>query len=165
MAEICCMVIAFAVADQALCRCGALTAAGEFLARLSGRSPAVCSGLLSSALDITAVTRLPVGDLTLIPAVSALTAFGGLCVFLQIGAAVRGEFPLLPMILLRGAGAVLSFFISRCMVTEELLMSSAVPAAAVSGAVTSAPSPVPSVLLIIMTVTVLREREKLTINN
>ena len=163
MAEICAMVIAFAVLNSALVRSGALTAAGALLSRISGRGETVSGGLLSAILDVTAVTRLPEGDPTLLPWISALTAFGGLCVYLQIAASVRGEFPLLPMFFLRIAAAVLSYILCRTMLPDGLLMSTAVPAAAVPGAVTSAPSPVPSVLLILMTVTVLRERDKLTI--
>ena len=69
------------------------------------------------------------------------------------------------MFFLRIAAAVLSYILCRTMLPDGLLMSTAVPAAAVPGAVTSAPSPVPSVLLILMTVTVLRERDKLAIKN
>ncbi|MBQ8960545.1 MAG: hypothetical protein IJ071_04925 [Ruminococcus sp.] len=161
MAEICCAVLAFSVVTAALSSVGALSAAGELLGRLSGRPAAVCESLCAAFLDVTAVTKLPAGDPTLLPALSALTAFGGVCVFVQISAAVRGEFPLWRTVLLRILAGGLSYLICRGLLPEDMIMGASVSAAALRTAATGAASPVPSVLLIVMTVTVLREREGL----
>ncbi|HOO06019.1 MAG TPA: hypothetical protein PLH83_05945 [Ruminococcus sp.] len=165
MAEICCAVLAFAVVTAALEAVGALSAAGELLSSLTDRPSAVCQSLCAAVLDVTAVIRLPAGDPTLLPALSAVTSFGGICVFVQLCAAVRGKFPLWRTFLLRLIAGALSYLICRGLLPEEMLMGSTVSAAALQTAVTAASSPVPSVLLILMTVTVLKERERLSINN
>ncbi|MBQ8122475.1 MAG: hypothetical protein IJ170_04055, partial [Ruminococcus sp.] len=67
--------------------------------------------------------------------------------------------------LLRLIAGALSYLICRGLLPEEMLMGSTVSAAALQTAFTAASSPVPSVLLILMTVTVLKERERLSINN
>ena len=158
MAEICAAILGFAVISALLVRTGALPAAAELFARLTGRDFTTSAGLICAALDVTAVGSLPAGDYTLLPAISALVTFGGGCVFMQLAAIYRGKLSLLPTAVLRLGAAAVSF--AACRLLLPLFIAGETVSAAVVTKVHSAPSPVPSVLLAVMTVMVFVKYEK-----
>jgi len=148
--DICFAVLAFAVTESFLKGTGIFYT----LSNIFGISP----DILSSVLDITAVNRLPVNDYTLLPFLSALVSFGGLCVIFQLTAITSGKISLIPILLIRLFTSLASFIICRLLmpffISGESIAVSAVK-------IYKSPSPVPSVLLIIMTVSVFCEYEKL----
>ena len=150
MGEICFAVTAFAVISALLGHFGIIPAAAELLSRISGRDYSSAAGLICSAIDVTAVSGLPSGDMTLLPPAAGLISFGGLCVFMQISAIFRGELSLVPAFLLRICASALSFGICRILL-PHFLLGEAVCAAAMRPQLHSGDSPVPSVLLAIMT--------------
>lgn len=150
MTDICFMIIAFSVIASVLKDYGTISAAGAFLSELSGIDADSSEQLLSAFLDVTSVNGLPRGDYTLLPYICALSSFGGICVIFQIAAVTSGCYSLKPLIFLRLAAAVLSFLICNSimpfMLKEEVLAVSTFNAGAYKSG-----SPVPSVMLIIMT--------------
>lgn len=150
MADICFMVMAFSVITFALKDFGVISAAGAFLSRFTGIDINSSEQLISSFLDVTSVNGLPHGDYTLLPWICALTSFGGVCVIFQIAAVTSGCFSLKLLIMLRLAAAVLSFFI--CRVIMPFMLRNEVLAVSTFNVKTyQSESPVPSIMLIIMT--------------
>ena len=155
MAQLCFTVLAFAVITAMLGSLGFTGAVSDMLTALSGRPHRETAALTAAFLDITAAGSLTHGDHTLLPAVTALVSFGGVCVFFQLGAVSGGEIPLLPVVLMRAAAAALSYFICRALL--PFLMAGETVTVSVAGAVHRADSVVPSVMLILMSVMVMRE--------
>ena len=158
MAEICAAILGFAVISAILVRAGAIPAAAELLSRLTGRDFPTSAGLICSALDVTAVSSLPAGDFTLLPVISALVAFGGGCVFMQLAAIFRGRLSLMPAAGIRLGAAAVSY--AACRLMLPMFIAGEAVSAAATTQVCSAASPVPSVILAVMTAVVLVEYEK-----
>ena len=156
MGVICLTVTAFSAAAEFLRYLGIFPLLADLLSAVTGRSPKVCEKLLSAAFDVTAAAELPSGDFTLLPAVSALVSFGGICVFAQLKAVCRGKLPVLPVIGIRTIAAVLSYILCRFALPFAMLSETA-PAAAAH--LHKSPSPVPSVMLMLMTAAVFRQRD------
>ena len=144
MAEICFTIAAFSVFSGMLLSSGVLSAAGG----------EITQKLVLTFLDVTAAGELSHGNYALLPWLSAAVSFGGVCVLFQIAAIVSGRLSMLPLIVTRLAASVLSFGICS-LIMPYMLRNEAVPAAAVGASVHSAPSPVPSVMLILMTFSLL----------
>lgn len=156
MADICSSVLIFSVFTVMLGKCGVLAAIGAAASSLTGLSADICRLLTAALLDITNVGGLPCGDYTLLPYLSALTSFGGLCVIFQIAAVTSGKLSVKPLVAMRLAASVLSFIICR-VISPFLLRGEAVSAAAVKVRAHENASAVPSVMLIIMTLMLFRE--------
>ena len=156
MGDICIMIAALAAASAALARTGVTAAAGELLGKLPDLDRIRGEVIVAAFLDVTNISKLPCGDWLLLPYISALTAFGGVCVLLQLRALTAGKLSLKPFIIMRIAAAVLSFFI--CRLIMPFFMAGEVTEA-MSPCIISAGngSPVPSVMLIIMTVMLMVE--------
>ena len=150
MADICMMIAAFSVISAILSQLGISEAAGRLISEVSGRDNAACEAIFRCALDVTAAEELPCGDYSLLPVISSLTSFGGLCVIFQISAITSGKLSVRPLIFIRLTAAVMSFFICR-IVMPFILRNEAVTAAAVNISIHKGSSPVPSVMLILMT--------------
>ena len=148
MAQLCSTVLVFSVISSMLGSFGITGAIADALTALSGRPHRETAALTAAFLDVTAIGTLPRGDHTLLPAVSALISFGGVCVFFQLRAVSGGEVSLLPAVILRTAAAGLSYVI--CRLALPYLMAGETVSAAVTGAVHRADSAVPSVMLILM---------------
>lgn len=158
MTEICAAILGFAVISAILVRAGVIPAAAELLSRLTGRDFPTSAGLICSALDVTAVSSLPAGDFTLLPVISALVAFGGGCMFMQLAAIFRGRLSLMPAAGIRLGAAAVSY--AACRLMLPMFIAGEAVSAAATTQVCSAASPVPSVILAVMTAVVLVEHEK-----
>ena len=112
--------------------------------------------IFSAILDITAISEISVD----IPTAAALISFGGVCVFFQISAIFRGKLSVFPLVAMRIAAAVLSYGI--CRILQPIFISGDVTAVfAASGCMHREASPVPSVMLIIMTAVVIAKSVKI----
>ena len=112
--------------------------------------------IFSAVLDITAISEISVN----IPTAAALISFGGVCVFFQILAIFRGKLSVFPLVAMRTVTAVLSYGI--CRIFQPIFISGDVTAVfAPSGCMHREASPVPSVMLIIMTGVVIAESAKI----
>jgi hypothetical protein len=154
MGDICIMIAAFAAANAALTRSGITAAAGELLRKLPHLDRISGEVIVAALLDVTNISKLPCGDWLLLPYISGLTAFGGVCVFLQIAVLTAGKLSLKPIIIMRSAAAIMSFFI--CRLIMPFFMVSEITEV-LSPRMSSTASPVPSVMLIIMTVMLMLE--------
>ena len=156
MGEICFAVAAFAVISSLLECFGIIPAAAELLSSATGRDLSSAKGIIGSVIDVTAVSSLPCGNMTLLPPAAGLVSFGGLCVFMQLSAIYRGELSLAPAFLLRICASALSFGICRVLL-PHFFVGKTVCAAAMRSQLHRGASPVPSVLLILMTVMLFAE--------
>ena len=150
MADVCFITAAFAAAVSMLKGTGIIRLTGSCLKVLAPMSSSAEEALSMPLFDVTAVSELPVQDYTLLPVICGFTAFGGVCVLLQLSAVCRGKFSILPAVLMRIAAGVISYFICRALM-PHMLDGEAVPAAVVKVSAHSEPSPVPSIMLLIMT--------------
>lgn len=113
-------------------------------------------GILRAVLDVTAISEITAD----IPTASALISFGGVCVFFQISAIFRGKLSILPLVAIRTLTAVLSYFI--CSGLQPFFISGEVTTVfAPTSSIYRETSPVPSVMLIIMTAVVMAETAKI----
>lgn len=160
IADICIMITAFSVLTAFLQETGVIGLAGRLISQLTDISPENGEGLTLAFLDVTAVGGLEKNNYGLLPAICGLTSFGGICVIMQIAALTSGRLSIKPLVFMRAAAAILSAVICR-MLMPYMLAEETVSAAEISFAAHREPSPVPSLLLILMTVFLFREYEKL----
>ena len=155
MGEICAMIVFFSVAAHFLTAAfGA--AAGELPWKLPCLGGITAEAPIAAFLDVTNVAGFPRGDWLLLPLISGLTAFGGICVLMQLAALTRGKLSLVPFIIMRAAAAVLSYIICRGLL--PLFMEGEITeVSSIKAESTRSVSPVPSVMLIIMTVALMLE--------
>ena len=160
MGELCFMVTAFSVITAMLSSFGVISAAADFFSRITGFSEEVSGAFIPAVLDITAVRGLPTNNYALLPWLCALVSFGGICVLFQASAIISGRFSVLPFVVIRLAASVLSYCICRIimpfMISEEIIA-----AASVNVSAHSAPSFVPSLMLLFMTFIIMAEYDKL----
>lgn len=148
MADICIMITAFSVFTAFLTVSGTAAAVGELLGKLPDLDRISGEATVAAVLDVTNMGKYPSGDWLLLPYISGLTAFGGVCVIFQISALTAGKISLKPFILMRSAAGAVSFGICR-LIMPYFMEGETVAAAAVN--VRSSSSPIPSVMLVIMT--------------
>lgn len=156
-AGVCFMVMMFSVLSAMLRDIGAAGAAAAAISHMTGYDEEMSRLLFDAFLDVTAVSRLTPGNYAVLPAVSALVSFGGICVIMQIASIADGELSILPMIVIRAAAACLSSGICR-LIMPFFLEGEAVAASA-GFHVYRASSPVPSVMLMLMTIMLLSGSE------
>lgn len=153
MAQLCFTVTAFAVISAMLGRLGISGAAADMMSAVTGRPASETLSITAALLDVTAVTGLPHGDFTLLPAVTALISFGGICVFFQLSAVSSGKISVIPAMLIRTAAAAASCGI--CRAAMPFFIAGETVSAAVTAGFHKAPSVIPSIMLIFMTIMVM----------
>ena len=144
LGEMCCCVVIFSVLAKILEKIG-------FFGYISANG-----GIIKAILDITAISEISVD----VPTAAALISFGGLCVFFQISAIFRGKLSMLPFLMIRTAATFLSWGICRIYLKFFVSEKAAMVFAPVSR-FHSESSPVPSVMLILMTGVVILETAKI----
>lgn len=157
--NICFMVMIFAVITAILDYTGIISVIGKFISGITGISAEDSGQIVKAVTDVTAVTGFSHGNYKLLPYLSALISFGGICVIFQISA-VSGGLSLKPMIIERLIISVISFIVCRIL-SPVILSGETVFTSSVNVRTHQAHSPVPSVMLIIMTFFLLSEYEKI----
>lgn len=151
---ICLAVMVFSVPAAALECTDVASAVGSLISEISGIPSEDAEVLCCSVLDITALGDVSHGNYRLLPWICALVSFGGICVMFQISAVTSGKISLVPLVITRLAAAVLSFFLCRIfmpfMLRDEVIRTSATEIRSFRS-----DSPIPSLLLIVMTVMVI----------
>ena len=150
MAVICFTVTAFSVVSAFLDYSGIFDKAGSLLSHILSLPAKNVTSLLHGAFDITDTGQLPHDDHTLLPFLCAITSFGGICVLFQLSALIRGRLSMKPIILIRTAAGILSAVICR-IVTPFFLRHELRAVSLTDIRLYSSRSPVPSVMLMIMT--------------
>lgn len=160
MANICFMITAFSVITAFIFQTGISSNISGVLSEKVGIPEHFSEGLIFAFLDITNINTLPSGDYNLLPALSALISFGGICVILQISVLISGKISIKPLILLRTAAAVLSYIICK-MIAPHMLTNETVPTSNINYNMINSESPVSSFLLIIMTIILFGQYENI----
>lgn len=136
---VCIMIIAFSCISAILGASGALS-----------QLTSEWENIVYTTLEISNVAHL--SKSCTLPVLAALFSFGGVCVIVQIIAIIKGHFSILRFILSRIPAAVISYFtayFSIMLFPEEVIMT-----AKVNVGIRSI-SPLPSLILIIMTILLL----------
>ena len=110
--------------------------------------------LIISLIEVTSVTELQKNQFNLIPAVTAVFSFGGLSVILQLKAITKNRFSYKKFFISRIFIAIFSFLISKIAVKHISITASVVAITVGSRDI----SPIPSVILIIMTILLLYKK-------
>lgn len=159
MAEICFAVLAFAVITAVLRDFGILSFLAEILSQISGFSAETAEKIICSAIDVTAINDLTKENANLIPVASGLVSFGGFCVFLQISAIFKGKLSIFPLIFFRSIAGILSGIICKVLL-YFFADNKTITVSLINTHLHKSSSPVPSILLIIMTAVLFWEYEK-----
>ncbi|MDE6789728.1 MAG: hypothetical protein K2J47_10485 [Ruminococcus sp.] len=159
MAEICCAVLAFSVITAFLRDSGILSAVSGILAETSGFSNETAEKIICSVIDVTAISNVTKENVSLIPIASGLVSFGGLCVFLQISAIFKGRLSVFPLIFFRTVAGILSGLVCKVLL-PFFISDESIAVSSMSSQLHQSASPVPSILLIIMTAVLFLEYEK-----
>ncbi|MCM1314473.1 MAG: hypothetical protein NC040_05780 [Muribaculaceae bacterium] len=157
--NICFMVMIFAVITAVLDYTGIISAAGKIISEITNLSVEDSKQIIRAVTDVTAVNEFSHGNYELLPYLSALISFGGICVIFQISA-ISGGLSLKPLIIERIIISVMSFIICRIL-SPVFLSGETIFTSSVNIRTHQAQSPVPSVMLIIMTFFLLSEYEKI----
>lgn len=148
--EICFMITAFAIISEFIRTFGAADFIGGITAKIINVPKETAASLVCAVLDVTDISGLPCGDYTILPYICGLVSFGGLCVIFQTAAAISGRFSIIPLVIERLAAAVISGTICRLLIpyyfSYEAVLVSSVKIDAYNGY-----SPIPSIMLMIMT--------------
>lgn len=150
MLTICAMILFFSAISAFLSETGVMTLTENFLCKYMGVPKEICTQIISSVLDVTCVGNFPKGDYSLLPFISGLVSFGGICVLFQLSGVSDGKLNLLPCFVTRVVCGFLSGFF--CKVTMPLFISRETVAVSVDFSLHKSQSVVPSIMLIIMTV-------------
>lgn len=149
MADICFMISAFAIISSSIKHIGVVNRIASWISGFSDISSQRICGIFDAFLDVTNITGLDNGDYFVLPIISGLVSFGGICVLMQINAVTRRNIRIFPLLVFRSIAAGLSIII--CNLIMPFLLSSETVAAG-NFAIHKAESPIPSVMLILMTV-------------
>ena len=156
MADICIMITIFSVINVFFIRIGAAATVGELLMKLPSLDRISGEALVAALSDVTNVSVFPRGDWLLLPYISGLVSFGGVCVMFQLSAAAGRRISIAPLVIMRCTAAVMSGFVCRLIMPFFMEHETAEVSAVVVEKVRSS-TPVPSLMLIIMTVMVMIE--------
>ncbi|MDE5569801.1 MAG: hypothetical protein K2I82_04010, partial [Ruminococcus sp.] len=110
-------------------------------------------------IDVTAISNITKENVNLIPIASGLISFGGLCVFLQISAVFKGRLSVFPLIFFRTVAGILSGLVCKDLL-PFFISDESIAVSSMSSQLHQSASPVPSILLIIMTAVLFLEYEK-----
>ncbi|MCM1487088.1 MAG: hypothetical protein NC203_01860 [Firmicutes bacterium] len=115
--------------------------------------------IIAAAFEISNISMLAERNFGMLPVISALTSFGGICILIQTAALSKGEIPLKSFILARFPIALLSAaFTCLFMKLFPISIESSVSNAAV--AVSSEVNPIVTACLVIMTLILIKDIEK-----
>lgn len=154
--SICFTIMAFSVISAMLKASGTTSYAAELFSYVSGLSRTTAEGIITAAVDITAVSGLTKNNYLLLPYLSALVSFGGICVIFQLSAITKGSLSMKPFLLIRAIASLLSFVICRG-IMHFMPLEEAITVSTVTVHTHSAPSPVPSIMLVVMTLMLIAE--------
>lgn len=147
MLGICSMIGAFAVFSGFLRSVGAVDA-------IESLCPYIRREYIFAFLDVTAIDNFKAGDYSALPVISGLVSFGGVCVLMQISALTSGELSMGIAAGMRATAAILSGFICRGIM---IIFSDRFCVTASTVKICREKSPLPSVMLMIMTLILMRD--------
>jgi len=157
--KICLMILAFSVFIELLYSTGILRSTASILSCYSDYDAETISVFIASILDVTCISALNIRDnYTLLPFICAVVSFGGVCVFMQISAVVSGKLSISRLLFMRIISALLSALICKAIMLP-LLENTALPTASADFALHKATSPIPSLMLLVMTFMLMKKQQ------
>lgn len=149
--SICSMIVAFSVFSGICSSAGIFSYAAEMICRISGYDYQTSYSAVMSFFEISNVSSFPSENYSLLPLVTALLSFGGICVLIQITAVSGGRLKMTAFLISRILSSVLSYFICG-FVIKKLNICVSVSCEYSARIYSNPDTAVPSVFLIIMTI-------------
>jgi hypothetical protein len=159
MVAVCTMIVAFSVAMCLLDTLQVSSAIESILHRVFGVSNGVTSSVINAMLEISHVANLRLLGRYYLPTVSALFAFGGVCVVVQIVAIADKSFSLKRFLLCRLLASCVSFVVC-CIMCKFLLNNLVAVGYVYQTKVTENSSVIPSISLLFMSFILLSKSTK-----
>lgn len=151
--KICAAIVFFSSFIAILDKTGILTAAAVFFSKLSGLSYEDCTAILRSMLEISNISFIQ-PDIQLLPIVTALLSFGGLCVIIQVEGVLNGRFLTNIFYLSRIISMILSYIYCKILIyaidVNKIIQTDCNVQSSLRHN-----SPIPSLFLLIMTILLL----------
>lgn len=157
--NVCFVTTAFSVFSEILSALGFYGAFSEIVSSFSHIPKETVNAFMYSLADITNISRLPKGDYTILPYICGLVSFSGVCVLFQLYSVVSGYLSVKPIIAMRIISAFLSGIICR-LILPFYMKYELTAVSRITIQPYSAQSPVPSVMLIIMTLMLFAQSRK-----
>lgn len=157
---ICATICAFSVLTALLAESGLIGTAARCICRFTELEYNSSFSVICTLFDVTNALSLPHNNYRLLPVICALVSFGGICVIMQIYAVTGGKMKVMPLVFFRMAAAVISYIICRSAMPffiDDVILS----ASGISVCVHSSASPLPSLILILMTLILFRDYDRI----
>lgn len=153
IAGICVSILFFSSIISALEASGILDIFAHIASQLSHIDPNICKTILRSILEISNISALP-NDISLLPAVTALLSFGGLCVIIQVECIIGEKISINNFLFVRIFTMILSYLCCKILI---IVVDTAnyTQASTINGIGIRQSSPIPSLFLLIMTILLL----------
>lgn len=153
IAKICAAIVFFSSILSVLETSRIIGALSELISKAANISPEVCRIILRSMLEISNISALP-SDISLLPIVTALLSFGGLCVIFQIEGIIGGRLSTHYFLISRIVTMILSYFCCKILILA-FDISNYTQVSILNGEIIQQNSPIPSLFLLIMTILLL----------
>lgn len=160
MAVICFTIMAFSVLSSILKHCGIIQFLSGLLIKSGFFDSETANGIIMAFLDVTEVSNIPHNNYALLPVICALSSFGGICVLFQISTITCGTLSLIPMLILRFFSSIISGVICRILM-PYFIAQETISADTANISFCNSSTPVPSILLVLMTLITFSELNKL----
>lgn len=153
MFSICAIIVFFSTIICILEKTGIIGWVSHILADLTGMRYNDISASVKAILEISNISSLTCGDMSLIPLTASLLSFGGLCVLLQVKGMLRGRLSAKRFYFFRIFAIFISYLL--CKLYVDVFMQKPIPVIAPAGTAVRQNSPIPTLFLLIMTILLL----------
>lgn len=155
--RICVMIVFFSIVIGILEASGIIGHFSNAVSRLCGSDFQTIEAIIKSAIEISHITEFRVGMYSMLPVLTGLISFGGICVLIQAVAIAKNNFSVRKFLLLRPLTAILSSVVMllymKCFSVQIMTSSVGIVRSAICEI-----SPIPSVFLLIMTILLLSKK-------
>ncbi|MCD7731173.1 MAG: hypothetical protein LUI05_06735 [Oscillospiraceae bacterium] len=153
MLKMCAAIVFFSTLIAILDKVGIIDAAARFLNALTGVSYENCAAILKSILEISSVSTIK-ADIGLLPIITALLSFGGLCVIIQTEGVINSKILTKSFYICRTISIFISYFCCRILI-YVIGINNIVQTGNFSQVLLRHNPPIPSLFLLIMTILLL----------
>ena len=151
--KICGAILFFAAISAIASSCGIISALSDLLSKISGISYADCEAIVKSILEISSIIKIS-DDIFLLPIITSLLSFGGICVIFQTEGVIAGGLSTNNFYLGRIISIISSYFFCNIFIylinVDNIIQTVSQYKLGVRQI-----SPIPSVFLLIMTILLL----------
>ena len=148
--SICAVIVFFSSIICILDKLNVIASAAEFISSISGLGYNDSTAAVKAFIEISNISSLTVGNYRLIPLSAALLSFGGICVIMQTAGFVRGVLSTKRFYFSRLILMIISYFL--CKILIAVFNIDSIYAIAPKGIAYRQNSPIPALILLIMTI-------------